>query len=80
MKKLLIATAFIASSVTAQAGNVTYIPPEATALEEPARLGGSGAWLIPLVIMAVIGLALSAQDEDECDPGREKCEPVDVIK
>ena len=69
MKKLLIATAFIASSVTAHAGNVAYIPPEATTLEEPARMGGSGAWIIPLVIIAVIGLALA----NECDPEVEKC-------
>ena len=67
MKKLLISSAaLIASASTALAGSVTYVAPEVMAIEEPARMGGSGAWLIPLVIIAVLALALT-QDEEE-DP------------
>lgn len=63
MKKLLIASMILASSVTANAGNVAYVPPQVTAIEEPATMGGSGAWLIPLVIVAVVALALT---NDNC--------------
>lgn len=62
MKNLLIASMILASSVTANAGSVAYVPPQATNLEEPARMGGSGAWLIPLVIIAVVALALTKED------------------
>jgi len=65
MKKLLIASMILASSVTANAGSVAYIPPQVTAIEEPAMMGGSGAWIIPLVIVAVLALALT-NDDDEC--------------
>lgn len=63
MKNLLIASMILASSVTANAGNLAYTPPQAAALEEPAMMGGSGAWLIPLVIIAVVGLALAQKDD-----------------
>ena len=64
MKNLLIASMILASSVTANAGNVAYVPPQATTLEEPARMGGSGAWLIPLVIVTVVALALTKAEEN----------------
>ena len=70
MKNLLIASMILASSVTANAGNVAYTPPQVTAIEEPARMGGSGAWIIPLVIVAVLALALT-KEEDGCNPGAE---------
>ena len=70
MKNLLIASMILASSVSANAGNLAYTPPQAVALEEPARMGGSGAWLIPLVIIAVVGLALT--QKDNCRPGAER--------
>lgn len=70
MKKILTAAAFTLSVTTATAGNLAYIAPEVAAIEEPARMGGSGAWLIPLVIVAVLALALT---NNSCDPEREKC-------
>ncbi|MBL1435680.1 MAG: hypothetical protein COB08_005725 [Rhodobacteraceae bacterium] len=61
--KLIFATfAAIASATSAFAGAVTYIAPEVVAIEEPARMGGSGAWLIPLIIAAVILLAVTKSD------------------
>jgi len=62
MKTLKLAALGVVSSVsTAFAGSVTFVAPEVVAIEEPARMGGSGAWLIPLVIVAVLALALTKQ-------------------
>ncbi len=61
MKNLLIATFMIASTVTADAGSLAFTPPQAATIEEPARMGGSGAWIVPLVIVAVIVLAASSK-------------------
>ena len=65
MKNLLIAAAFTMGVTAATAGSIAYIPPEATAIEEPAMMGGSGGWIIPLVIVAVLALALT---NDDCRP------------
>ncbi len=65
MKKILIASMILASSVTANAGSVAYVPPQVTAIEEPAMMGGSAAWIVPLVIVAVLVLALT-NDSDDC--------------
>ena len=59
MKKIFLAAIAAVSAGTAMAGSITFTPPVATAIEEPARMGGSGAWLIPLIIIAVIALAVS---------------------
>ena len=65
MKNLLSSAAALgASSTAALAGAVTYVAPEVVAIEEPARMGGSGAWLIPLVIVAVLALALTQDNGD----------------
>ncbi len=63
MKKIITTTAILLSATAAFAGNVAYVAPEVVAIEEPARMGGSGAWLIPLVIVAVLALALTQQEE-----------------
>ena len=60
MKMLKLATlGFISMASSALAGSVTFVAPAAVAIEQPARMGGSGAWIIPLVIVAVLALALS---------------------
>ena len=63
MKKVVSIAAAVMASTSAFAGSVTYVAPEMAAIEEPARMGGSGAWLIPLIIAAVILLAVT-QEED----------------
>ena len=63
MKRILTTFAAVVSATSAFAGSVTYVAPEVVAIEEPASMGGSGAWLIPLVIAAVILLAVT-QDND----------------
>ena len=62
---ILIAAAVMASTTSAFAGAVTYVAPEVVAIEEPVRMGGSGAWLIPLIIAAVILLAVTQNNDDE---------------
>jgi len=62
MKALKLAALGVLAAGTAVAGTVTFVAPEVVAIEEPARMGGSGAWLIPLVIVAVLALALTSDD------------------
>ncbi len=57
MKALKLAALGVIAAGSAVAGTVTFVAPEVVAIEEPARMGGSGAWLIPLVILAVFALA-----------------------
>lgn len=65
MKTLLASAVATLSAGAAFAGAVTYVAPEVVAIEEPSRMGGSGAWLIPLVIIAVLALALTQTSEPE---------------
>jgi len=63
MKNVLVsAVAFVAASA-ANAGSLVYTAPEVISIEEPARMGGSGAWLIPLIIVSVLVLALTEKSE-----------------
>ena len=59
MKKIFAAVAATMSATSALAGSVTFVAPAAIAIDEPTRMGGSGAWLIPLIIAAVIVLAVT---------------------
>ena len=69
MKTLLIATLMLGTVATANAGAVNFTPPQVAAIEEPARMGGSGAWLVPLVIAAVILLAISSDSDCKKNSG-----------
>ena len=68
MKKLSFIAAAIMSGTSAIAGSVTYVAPEVVAIEEPTRMGGSGAWLIPLIIAAVILLAVTQKSDTTPPP------------
>ncbi|MCF6272290.1 MAG: hypothetical protein L3J37_03730 [Rhodobacteraceae bacterium] len=68
MKKIVAVMAAFISTSTAYAGTITYVAPEVVAIEEPARMGGSGAWLIPLVIIAVLALALTTKKDSTPQP------------
>ncbi len=63
MKKIALIAAATFSATASFAGSVTYIAPEVVAIEEPSRMGGSGAWIIPLIIAAVILLAVTQNNE-----------------
>jgi len=59
MRSLIIAPAIAAALTTAaSAGSVVYTAPVAGIIEEPMR-NGSGAWLIPLAIIAILALTLT---------------------
>lgn len=62
MKKLttLVAALFAAGSATA--GTAVFVAPEVAMVEEPMR-SGSGAWLIPLAIIAILALTLTNNNE-----------------
>ena len=66
MKNLIIASFMIGSATIANAGAVNFTPPQAAAIEEPARMGGSGAWIVPLVIASVILLAVTSGANSNC--------------
>jgi len=59
MRSLIIAPAIAAALTTAaSAGSVVYTAPVTGIIEEPMR-NGSGAWLIPLAIIAILALTLT---------------------
>ena len=64
MKKAVtfVAAMFGAGAGAAVAGTPVYVAPEVTMVEEPMR-NGSGAWLIPLAIIAILALTLTGDDE-----------------
>jgi len=62
MKTFTLAALGTIASSAASAGALVYTAPVATTMEEPAMMGGSGAWLIPLVILAVLALALTSSN------------------
>jgi len=65
MKKIItIAAATMVTASAAAAGSVAFVAPQVAMMEEPAMMGGSGAWLIPLVIIAVLALALTTSTEE----------------
>jgi hypothetical protein len=68
MKLYALCAAVTVASTAAVAGNAVYEPPVEPVVvveEEPAgSMGGSGAWLIPLLAIGLIALAVS-QDEEE---------------
>ncbi len=64
MKALKLAVLGVIAAGAAAAGNLVTVPAQTTVIEEPmTRMGGSGAWLIPLVIVAVLALALTSNSD-----------------
>ncbi len=63
MKSLTLALLGTLAAGAASAGTLVYTAPEVTMIEEAAPMGGSGAWLIPLVILGVLVLALTSTDD-----------------
>lgn len=61
MKKLIAAGMISLLAFQATAGTVTYEPPVVVDVIEEQPMGCSGAWLIPLVIVAVLALALTQE-------------------
>lgn len=64
MRSLILAPAAAAAMATAAAaGSAVYVAPEVTIVEEPMR-NGSGGWLIPLAIIAILALTLTGGDDN----------------
>ena len=61
MKKVVTFVAALLGAGAAAAGTPVYVAPEVTMVEEPMR-NGSGAWLIPLAIIAILALTLTGDD------------------
>lgn len=62
MKKLSLALSTMLAASSAFAGSVAYEAPVDVMIEmEPNA--GSGAWLIPLIIIAVLALALTSNQQ-----------------
>ncbi len=59
MKKVFATAAALLSASTAFAGSIAFEAPQSVTIDENVSMGGSGAWIIPLVIVAVLALALS---------------------
>ena len=70
MKKLIATSIALISATAATAGSVIYTPPAVTAIENPERMGGSGAWIIPLIIAAVVILAVTQSEDAPVVNGR----------
>ena len=65
MKSILAGLmATLATAGAALAGTPVYVPPAVTIVDEPMR-SGSGAWLIPLAIIAILALTLTGDDSNE---------------
>lgn len=61
MKLIALTAALTTAASTAFAGAVTYVAPAAPVvmMEPTGSMGGSGAWIIPLLAIALIALAVS---------------------
>ncbi len=59
MKK--ITTLFVAtlSATSAAAGSLVYTPPEVAMIDETSTMGGSGSWIVPIIILALLAFAIS---------------------
>lgn len=60
LKLTTLTSAVVLAANAAFAGTVAYVAPAVPLIiEEPATMGGSGVWLIPLLAIALIALAIS---------------------
>lgn len=82
MKRIIAAGMISLMAFSATAGNVTYEPPQVIEIEEPTQMGGSGAWLIPLVIIAVLVLTMTQEEEIYASDSRLKADitPIGIAE
>ena len=73
----------IALATPAWSGNLAYeapAEPPVVIAEQPGSMAGSGAWLIPLIAIGLVGLAVSQGDDppkdDEPEEPEEPCVSV----
>jgi len=65
MKNTILAAILIAFASSTSAGTLLYTPEvEAVIIEDDAPMGGgSGAWLIPLILLGLLAIAVSGSDD-----------------
>ena len=70
MKLLALTSVLTAAASTAFAGSVAFVAPVVPEMvvQETGSMGGSGLWLIPLILIALIFL-ISEDDPAPTDPG-----------
>ena len=72
MKAILAAALIAASGVAANAGSITYVAPSNVTIEmEPDMSLRPAGWVVPLVIVAVLALALTQGNNGEEECGQE---------
>ncbi len=69
MKKITAILAAVFAATSAAAGSLVYTPPADIAMiEEGAPMGGSGDWLVPLILLGLLALALTQDSGDAVQP------------
>ncbi len=68
MKKIITGLVLAATSTAAFAGSYQPSSVDDITIQVPIEMGGSGSWLIPLVIIAVLALALTTQSSTLPNP------------
>ncbi|MCF6304825.1 MAG: hypothetical protein L3J33_05595 [Rhodobacteraceae bacterium] len=68
MKKIFATFAALVLATSMSAGTLVYTAPDVTMIEEAAPMGGSGSWLIPLAILALLAFALLQDSGDDVQP------------
>jgi len=64
IKTIRVALAAVFATGAAYAGSAVFVAPEVAMVEEPMR-SGSGAWLIPLAIIAILALTLTSTEDPQ---------------
>ena len=64
MKLVALTAAITAAASTVFAGNIIPLvaPPAPEMIDGAGPMGGSGAWIIPLLAIALIALAMNSDD------------------
>lgn len=66
LKTIRLALGGVFAAGAAFAGAVAYVAPAAPEMiEEAAPMGSSGAWIIPLIAVALVIAAVALTDDDE---------------
>lgn len=63
MKKIIGIVSATMVATSAAAGTLVYTPPEVTMIDNAETMGGSGSWLVPLVILGLLVLALTQNSD-----------------
>jgi len=61
MKQIIAACLISLSGVSASAGNISYVSPQSVNIEVEPNFGlGSGGWVVPAILLAVVTLIVTS--------------------